>query len=52
MSAKEQIIMYLTIKIEIKIQILTRTQVQVKILKLFAIYVIHQDIHLGIVTNN
>ena len=41
-----------TIKIEITIQILIRTQIQVEILNLFAIYVIHQDIHLGIVTNN
>ena len=41
---KDQIIMQVTIKIEIKIQI------KVKILKLFAIPAIHQDIHLGIVT--
>ena len=50
-STKDQIIMGITVKIEIKIQILIRTQIKVKILKLYAIHVIHQDIHLGIVTN-
>ena len=47
---KDQILIWITVEIGIKIQILIRTQIQVKILKLFAIYVIHQDIHLAIAT--